>query len=188
MISLLIHSRDPNSSNAYEQFLNLLNGMFEGGLDEANPIHTEIMSYKSFRKLVSDEKRYFFSVWSLSFLARLVEIITAVVIFKWGIPPLLFNSSNYRNSLRMHSDFRKFDGMLRMVIDCSSAQAEIIRQFLEEQCEEGRIFYGMHISDSALMTCYVQDLGDGGHMHFIDGGDGGYAMAAKQMKAQIKLT
>jgi hypothetical protein len=27
---------------------------------------------------------------------------------------------------------------------------------------------------------------DGEHIHFIDGGDGGYAMAAKQMKAQSK--
>ncbi|HXB98558.1 MAG TPA: DUF3095 family protein, partial [bacterium] len=26
----------------------------------------------------------------------------------------------------------------------------------------------------------------GQHIHFVDGGDGGYAMAAKQLKAQIK--
>jgi hypothetical protein len=34
------------------------------------------------------------------------------------------------------------------------------------------------------MTCYVNDLNPGNHIHFIDGGDGGYAMAAKKLKAQ----
>ena len=36
------------------------------------------------------------------------------------------------------------------------------------------------------MTCFLQKLEDGKHIHFIDGGDGGYAIAAKQLKAQIK--
>ena len=36
------------------------------------------------------------------------------------------------------------------------------------------------------MTCVVPSYKDGTHIHFIDGGDGGYAMAAKQLKAQLK--
>jgi len=35
------------------------------------------------------------------------------------------------------------------------------------------------------MTCYFHGPEDGQHIHFIDGGDGGYAMAAKQLKAQL---
>ena len=35
------------------------------------------------------------------------------------------------------------------------------------------------------MTCYVNGLEDGQHIHFIDGGDGGYAVAAKQLKQQL---
>ena len=34
------------------------------------------------------------------------------------------------------------------------------------------------------MTCFVDGLSDGKHIHFIDGGDGGYAMAAMKLKAQ----
>lgn len=41
-------------------------------------------------------------------------------------------------------------------------------------------------TQDSLMTCYVDDINDGGHIHFIDGADGGYAMAAKQLKRQIK--
>ena len=36
------------------------------------------------------------------------------------------------------------------------------------------------------MTCYVNTVQPGDHIHFIDGDDGGYAMAAKEMKAQMK--
>ena len=36
------------------------------------------------------------------------------------------------------------------------------------------------------MTCYVPSFSDGKHVHFIDGGDGGYAIAAKQLKQQMK--
>jgi hypothetical protein len=48
----------------------------------------------------------------------------------------------------------------------------------------GALFYGIQISDSALMTCMVFDRKDR-HLHFVDGASGGYALAAKQMKSQL---
>ena len=48
--------------------------------------------------------------------------------------------------------------------------------------KKGWIAYGIHPSDSALMTCQFDAFADGKHMHFIDGGNGGYAMAAKGLK------
>jgi hypothetical protein len=42
----------------------------------------------------------------------------------------------------------------------------------------------MHRSPAALVTCLVRSY-DGDHVHFVDGSDGGYALAAKQMKAQL---
>ena len=52
--------------------------------------------------------------------------------------------------------------------------------------EKNKIYYGMHVSQDALMTCLVNNLNDGGHIHFIDGNNGGYALAAKNMKVQQK--
>jgi Protein of unknown function (DUF3095) len=34
------------------------------------------------------------------------------------------------------------------------------------------------------MTCYVPSITDRGHVHFVDGADGGYAMAAQAMKTR----
>ncbi|MGK7928621.1 MAG: DUF3095 family protein [Spirulina sp.] len=41
------------------------------------------------------------------------------------------------------------------------------------------------MSERALMTCLVSS-GEDYHVGFIDGADGGYALAAKGMKQQLK--
>mgnify|MGYP000196790642 CR=1 FL=1 len=67
-----------------------------------------------------------------------------------------------------HSEFRKFDETLRMVIDCTEAQ---IKDFIDLRHKNGELEYGTFVSDSALMTCLVKDLNPGDHIHFIDGND-----------------
>jgi hypothetical protein len=36
------------------------------------------------------------------------------------------------------------------------------------------------------MTCLVTSRADNEHVHFVDGGDGGYTKAATQLKARLK--
>ena len=59
-----------------------------------------------------------------------------------------------------------------------------LSDILEAQRKAGALFYGIQISDSALMTCMVFDRKDR-HLHFVDGASGGYALAAKQMKSKL---
>ena len=59
------------------------------------------------------------------------------------------------------------------------------KDYLEKKFQEGRLVYGFHVSDRALMTCLVFDR-DGRQVHFVDGADGGYALAAKKMKERMK--
>lgn len=186
IMSLLVRSRKEPHAPVYEAFLSELNAIFDGELDEANPVNIGMTRYKTVKEILADERRYHSSRMSLGYLKRVMEVVAAVLIFKFKLPPLMFNSRRYSESMRVHADYRKFDDMLRMVIDCSKEQAGAIQQYLERAYETGGIFYGVHFSEHALMTCYVQDVKDGQHIHFIDGGDGGYAMAAKELKAQMK--
>ena len=188
IMSLLVVARTEPAAPLYNDFFAALNRIFDGRLDEANPVNTDLMRYQSIADCVKGETRFHQRKTTLSYFKRLFEIIAAVLIFKWRLPPLIFNATRYRDSMRTHSDHRKFDDVLRMILDCSDDQVEAIRAYLETRRARQELCYGIHLSDTALMTCYVQTVKDGQHLHFIDGGDGGYAMAAKQLKQQLQET
>jgi len=95
------------------------------------------------------------------------------------------NAKRYRTELSLNADYRRFDDTLRLVVDATEAQAADITAFLDEQHAAGRCAYGVHQSDEALMTCLVFSLEASDHLHFIDGADGGFALAARQLKAQL---
>jgi hypothetical protein len=65
-----------------------------------------------------------------------------------------------------------------------SSQADAIEAALESHAQQGILRYGVHRSDSALMTCLVFNLDNSEHIHFVDGSDGGFTAAAKNMKAK----
>lgn len=89
--------------------------------------------------------------------------------------------SRYLQELSTNTDFVKFDDTLKMVIDVTDEEQKKIIAVLEMYRSDKKIYYGVHISDEAMMTCFIQT--NKNHIHFVDGGDGGYAMAAKQLKA-----
>ena len=94
-----------------------------------------------------------------------------------------YSGKRYRVELRSNTDYRRFDDTLRLLIDCSEEQAGRIETALGERAARGEIEYGLHRSDSALMTCLVFSLEASQHIHFVDGSDGGFTSAATQMKA-----
>lgn len=91
-------------------------------------------------------------------------------------------TATYVELLLKNTDDLKIDDYLRMVIDVTSDQAKQIEEALNRLDKNGRIQYGIHYSDTALFTCLVASLDK--HTHFIDGNDGGYCMAAKNLKSK----
>ncbi len=186
ILSLLVVARSKTSDKAYSDILESLEKLYEGKMESANPVNIDSMRYRSISQCLKDERRYHKSRFSLRYFLRFLEIVFVVMVFKFKMPAIFFNAKKYAASMATHSDYRKFDDALRMIIDCSATQAEEIHKTLEKMHEEETIFYGVHESESSLMTCYVNGLDEGKHIHFVDGGDGGYAMAAKQLKQQMK--
>lgn len=96
-----------------------------------------------------------------------------------------FDGSTYVSEVVANTDYRKFDDTLRMVLDASPEALAALRERLSAEHRAGRLCFGIHTSDTALMTCVIDGY-DGNHVHFVDGADGGYALAAKALKAQLK--
>lgn len=96
-----------------------------------------------------------------------------------------YDAPKYRQELLAQTDFRKYDGFLRLVLDVTPERAKSLEAMLEEERQASHIVYGLHLSESALMTCLLFDLVGADHVHFIDGAGGGFALAARQLKAQL---
>lgn len=107
------------------------------------------------------------------------------VLTSLGVRAFGFDAKKYKHEVLESTDFRKFDATLRMVLDLTEHERSEMLALLEHERDAGRVVYGIHQASSALMTCLVRSY-DGDHLHFVDGADGGYALAAKQMKAQLQ--
>lgn len=84
----------------------------------------------------------------------------------------------------LSSDFRKFDNTLKMIVALSRPHRQALETWLKAQQTDGLLDYGLHVTDRAMITCLLYNQGDG-EVHFVDAADGGYAYAAKQLKAAL---
>jgi len=120
---------------------------------------------------------------AVSVLRVLGKTLLAWFIFARGRPTGGFDPQRYRREVVTNTDFCKHDETICFVIDCALDRVDSIRAYVD-QCASGHTFrYGMDVSDTALMTCLVTSTADSLHVHFVDGGGGGYTNAARSLKA-----
>jgi hypothetical protein len=86
-----------------------------------------------------------------------------------------------RAEIAVNSDFRKYDDLLRLTLDCTEDQADAVEAMLLEAAARGQIEYGMHRQSHVLMTCLIPSGSPRSHLHFLDGMDGGYTKAAENL-------
>ena len=113
-----------------------------------------------------------------------LQTLLALILFRTGWRLGQFKPGHYVRQTALNTDFRKFDDGLRMTIDCRSETADKLSRLLDEAESRGTVRFGLHRQAEALMTCIVPSIVTDDHLHFVDGADGGYAMAAMQLKTK----
>jgi len=162
-----------------------------GEVASYHPLHAERMRLSFSPRQLSHEWRVRsaqLSPWGrLKYFANMLFLnLAGSYLFARNMDTSAVRWSRYIGDLVENSDFRKFDGMLRMVMDGSDAQYQELEACLEGKFRQRLLVYGMHKSREALLTCIVFSY-NGNHMHFVDGSDGGYALAARGLKQQLKV-
>lgn len=185
ILSVIVAAQNTSDLLIYDEVLSKIETILGGSIELANPVHVNQMTYEPTIKNLKQQKKQQANMLSIAFLKQISEIFLVVLIRYLPFLDRFIGFSKYVASMPEHSDYRKFDDMIRFVIDCSSKEKDEIEDCLRHLHEKQSIYYGIHKSDSALMTCMVESLQPGGHLHFIDGAGGGYAMAAKILKKQI---
>jgi hypothetical protein len=97
-----------------------------------------------------------------------------------------YDPRRYIAEVTTQTDFRRFDGLLRVVLDCTPEEVAAIRGWLAAENRAGRLVYGLHEDRAALMTCLVFSLERSEHVHFIDAAGGGFARAAEDYKRRAR--
>jgi|JFJP01.1.fsa_nt_gi hypothetical protein len=192
ILSLIVQVTAPSQTqidNLYREVINQIDHIYGKGT-ECHPVVTENLQLAFQRKSLLSETRVFAAfqgrikqtlyLWKL----RLINLL-GLVFMTFNIKTGSFNWGDYKQIVSEATDFKKFDDVLRMVISGKTKQRHKLTDYLEKKFQEGRLVYGFHVSDRALMTCLVFER-DGRQVHFVDGADGGYALAAKQMKELMK--
>jgi hypothetical protein len=126
-----------------------------------------------------------FRGWAKAMLESVVFMISHHT--GWRIGP--FDPKRYFPELGLNTDHRKVGDSLQLVLDLTPEQLGNVEDYLKAGYEAGDLVYGLHVSASALMTCFVEDISNSRHIHFVDGADGGFSFAAAEFKKrQAEMT
>ena len=181
MLTLIIHGAD-DAGAVFDAVMRMAR---QGG--NAAPVRAETLSTSWPPKgwlLEAQASRHGGSLWRAG-LRVLALTLLARLIFLVGRPVGGFDPQHYVAEIASNTDFCKHDDTVSFVIDCPLDCIAAIQDYLEREHMAGRLRYGMHVSQTALMTCLVTNASGGLHVHFVDGGDGGYTSAARTLKAQL---
>jgi hypothetical protein len=103
-----------------------------------------------------------------------------------GLNLTLFRHDDYTDEIVTATDTLKIDGNLKTIIAGTYRQRQKLLDKLEKRERKGEILFGHHVSLSTTLTCYIHKRNQQ-YVNLIDGTDGGYVQAAKQLKVKIKL-
>lgn len=184
-ISILIKSLNSNSNEIYQNSLKQIE-QIAGSFDERNPIKYINQLNLSFNPRVLNTEASIFAKNKISklfvILKLMLENFLGLILMKYSIGLW----GDYKSRIIRTTDTEKFDDMLRMVITTTKKQSLELEKYLQKEYENKNLVYGIHKSNSALMTCLIFQR-HGKHIHFVDSSNGGYALAAKELKNRLKF-
>jgi Protein of unknown function (DUF3095) len=167
----------------YQEILSKMEFIF-GSLEECHPLSASKSQFRlagigtdrgKVLMRLNLATRNSLSVWMARLVFKIKHIMGQIYM------KISFKSLKNKNELINSSDHKKFDGSLKMTISCYAEQRELFQIYLQSLRQQGKIYFGLHVSDRTLVTCLVGSQA----VHLVDAADGGYALAAKQIKQQI---
>ncbi len=155
--------------------------MIYGSQDQRNPISIPKLKLKATPARIAKEMQVRLGKFQWSYLIKQFFI----TLFGFAYFRFYQTGKNYLNKLVELSDTLVLDGRINTVITGTASQRERLTKALEEIEKEGDIFFGLHVSEESVMSCYVRNREDQ-HIHFVDGSQGGYTQAAGMLKKKLK--
>jgi len=153
-----------------------------GTIEKRNPLSLERLKLLlNFQKIRKEMMAKFGKLKLSYFTIAYIKTFFGRLLFKYHS-----SGKRYLNQLIANADTLIIDGRINTIISGKMDKRIKLIEYLSEEEKKGSLIYGHHISKESIMTCYIENRNTK-HIHFVDGSDGGYTEAAKELKAKLKL-
>ncbi len=179
IVSLLIIAGDnQNQAFVFKKIVDLLNETY-GDYEARNPITVDKLKLKATLQKLNRESKVKFGFSRKGWLVtNWLKLLLGTFYFKTK------EGKKYLKQLVQLSDTLLIDGRINTVITGTAAQRQLLTHSLDKLERQGEILYGLFTSGESIISCYVRNMHEN-HIHFIDGADGGYTMAARMLKQKL---
>ena len=180
IICLVVNSREEKmQSQVFHEVLQTITNIF-GSYEERHPISTEKLKLDLTLKKMRNEMQAKLGKRNLWYLIKnwFITILGSFYFahFKKG--------KAYLKKVHELSYTTMVDGTFNSVMSGTTSEANQLIATLNQMEAEKKIIFGIHVTHSSIMSCYVQDRKTK-HIHFIDGTEGGYTTAAIMLKEKL---
>lgn len=182
VVSLIVSGcEESDFSRIYSKIMANIDDIY-GSVGNRKPISVKRLKIKAGLQRITDEMKTKLGRWSLP------AFMKSFMIAYFG--ELYLRNTNagksYLQKLVELSDNLTLDGRINTVITGNRSQRKKLIAYLDKLENMNLIKYGVHVSEESIMSCYVKDINTDQHIHFIDGGNGGYTKAANQLKLKFQ--
>jgi hypothetical protein len=192
VVSLIVKALGDDSAIVSETYRDLILRLrtIYGSDADCHPIHASKLSMSFMGQNLSRERRVHTAGKSIGAraaraLAIRGNVLTGKILIRLKRRTRATDWGRYPAELAENTDCRKFSDIFRQVLSGNESQRGELEEYLEDRFAKGLLVYGIHAAPTALLTCLIFSY-NGAHMHLVDGGNGGYALAAAAMKERIR--
>jgi hypothetical protein len=188
VVCYLIEAIKPElQAQIYADVLQKMDDIY-GTLEKRNPISLERLKLllgvnKIKREMLARfgkwERKYFLTTFLRTFLGKLY--------FKFNLKVKDLRGRDYLKQVVSNADILTIDGRINTIISSTNINHNSFMEYLSEQEGMGRLVFGHFTSRESVMTCYIESRNET-HIHFVDGADGGYTEAAKELKRKKAIS
>lgn len=168
----------------YSDILGKLDSIY-GAIETRHPITINMLKLKADFNKIKKEMLARYSKWNpFYFLKTWFVSLFGKFYFKYDLKINNLRASDYLSQLISFSEILTIDGRINTIVSGTTDKRRRFLEYLRDLEKRGVIVFGHYVSSASIMTCYVENIHNK-HVHFIDGADGGYTEAAKELKPKL---
>ncbi len=168
----------------YGDVLTMMDQTF-GGLDKRNPISIDRLKLMLSVNKIKKEMMVKFGDWKRNYLtATFLKTFIGKLYFKYNWKINNLRGQQYLQQVITNADTLTIDGRINTIVSSTADKRIQFVEYLKREEAEGKLVFGHYISRESVMTCYIENR-DEKHIHFVDGADGGYTEASKELKQKL---